>query len=152
MGAMDMFFSKMRLSQEEEFDEEEFYDDEEIEEEAKDPKAIRKFTRVDSEDKKNNKVTPLNRKRSNIAGMEVYGVKPKNIEDAREITQTLLENKTVVVNLEGLSVAEATRILDFAVGSAYALDASLQKISSAIYIIAPESVDISGAFQDILNN
>lgn len=150
MGAVDNFFSKLRISSESEFDEEEYYEDEEP---VEDPKAIRKVAKLESDEesgKKVSKVTSLNRKRSNIGGMEVYGVKPKNIEDAKEITQTLLENKTVVINLEGISSNNAERILDFAAGSAYALNASFQRISSAIYIIAPETVDISGAFQDII--
>lgn len=151
MGAMDSFFSRIGLNTANEYDEEDYYEEEE---QVEDPKAIRKLAKVESEDdssKKNNKVTSLNRKRTNIGGMEVYGVKPKDIDDAREITQTLLENKIVLINLEGVSSGNAERILDFAAGSAYALNASFQKISSAIYIVAPETVEITGAFQDIIN-
>ena len=151
MGAMDSFFSRIGLNTANEYDEEDYYEEEE---QVEDPKAIRKLAKVESEDdssKKNTKVTSLNRKRTSIGGMEVYGVKPKDIDDAREITQTLLENKIVLINLEGVSSGNAERILDFAAGSAYALNASFQKISSAIYIVAPETVEITGAFQDIIN-
>ncbi|MFI3214181.1 MAG: cell division protein SepF [Eubacteriales bacterium] len=85
------------------------------------------------------------------SGMEVCVIRPTSIEDAREITLTLLENRTVVLNLEGLDVEIAQRIIDFASGSCYAIEGTLQKISHYIFIITPSSVGISGDFQEILN-
>lgn len=78
-------------------------------------------------------------------------IKPHTMEDAREITETLLANCTVVLNMEGLEVDIAQRIIDFASGSCYAVNGNLQKISSFIFIITPSTVDISGDFQQILN-
>ena len=83
--------------------------------------------------------------------MEVCVIKPTSVEDAREITETLLKNKTVILNLEGLEVEIAQRIIDFTSGSCYAIYGNLQKISHYIFIITPASVDISGDFQSILN-
>ena len=81
--------------------------------------------------------------------MEVCVIKPTSVEDAREITETLLANRTVVLNLEGLDVDVAQRIIDFTSGSCFAISGNLQKISHYIFIITPASVDISGDFQDI---
>ena len=92
---------------------------------------------------------PSTRKLSNGNGMEVCVIKPTTIEDAREITETLLANRTVVLNLEGLDVDIAQRIIDFTSGSCFAISGNLQKISHYIFIITPASVDISGDFQDI---
>ena len=88
-------------------------------------------------------------RRLNSAGMEVCVIKPTSIEEAREITETLLDNRTVILNLEGLDVEIAQRIIDFTSGSCYAIHGNLQKISQYIFIITPASVDISGDFQDI---
>ena len=81
----------------------------------------------------------------------VYKTKTKTyqqaIEDEREITDFLLEGRTVVLNVEGLAVDIAQRIIDFVSGSCYAMDGNLQKISNYIFIITPASVDISGDFQ-----
>jgi cell division inhibitor SepF len=101
------------------------------------------------------KVTPMRqnvaRKMSAGAGMEVCVIKPTSVEDAREITETLLANRTVVLNLEGLDVDVAQRIIDFTSGSCFAISGNLQKISHYIFIITPASVDISGDFQEIMN-
>ncbi len=82
-------------------------------------------------------------------GMEVCVIKPSTVEDARVITETLLANRTVVLNLEGIDVDVAQRIIDFTSGSCFAIGGNLQKISHYIFIITPASVDISGDFQDI---
>ena len=83
--------------------------------------------------------------------MSVCVVKPRNMEDAREITETLLANCTVVLNMEGLDLDLAQRIIDFTSGSCYAISGNLQKVSNYIFIITPASVDVSGDFQDLLN-
>ena len=97
------------------------------------------------------KVTPVRKKALSSAGMEVCVIKPTSVEDAREITETLLANRTVVLNLEGLDVDIAQRIIDFTSGSCFAISGNLQKISRYIFIITPASVDISGDFQNILS-
>jgi cell division inhibitor SepF len=99
--------------------------------------------------KSSSKIAPMRPKRG--SGMEVCVIKPKSMEDAREITETLLEECTVVLNMEGLDLDVAQRIIDFSSGSCYAMHGNLQKISNYIFIITPESVDISGDFQEILS-
>ena len=85
------------------------------------------------------------------ANQEVCIFKPSSIEDSREITETLLQGKAVVINFEGLHVEISQRIIDFISGSCYALDGNLQKISNYIFIATPDSVDISGDFQELVN-
>ena len=100
--------------------------------------------------KTSSKVSPIRPRKATSPGMEVCVIKPHTMEDAREITETLLANCTVVLNMEGLDLEVAQRIIDFASGSCYAIDGNLQKISNYIFIITPASVDISGDFQEIL--
>ena len=83
--------------------------------------------------------------------MEVCVVKPTSVDDSREITETLLAGRTVILNLEGMDLEIAERIIDFTSGSAFAIDGNLQKISSYIFLVTPANVDISGDMQDLLN-
>lgn len=100
-----------------------------------------------------NKVAPMKTRRtSNMnlgSGLEVCVIKPVSIDEARTVTETLLQNRAVVLNLEGLDVEIAQRIIDFTSGSCYAINGNLQKISNYIFIITPQTVEISGDFQDI---
>ena len=158
MGVMDKFLNYMKLNDEDEYDEyDDYYDDDDDIIEEKPKKMVVSKEPEPAEDmpvvKKNvTKVTPIRQqKRMSGNGMEVCVIKPSTVEDAREITETLLANRTVVLNLEGLDVDIAQRIIDFTSGSCFAIGGNLQKISHYIFIITPASVDISGDFQDILN-
>lgn len=98
---------------------------------------------------KKSKITPL--KRKGTANMEVNVIRPSSMEDTKDIADTLLESCTVVLNLEGLDVDTAQRIIDFTCGACYSLGGSLQKISTYIFILTPADVDISGDVQSILS-
>lgn len=159
MGVMDKFLNYMKLNE----DEDGYYDDDYYDDDMEDAPAPKKTGAAKDNDDlldekparkpSTGKVTqmrqPATRKISGGAGMEVCVIKPTTIEDAREITETLLANRTVVLNLEGLDVDIAQRIIDFTSGSCFAISGNLQKISHYIFIITPASVDISGDFQDI---
>lgn len=154
MGMMDKFLNYMKLNEDDEYDEEYEEDFEPVEKTKK--SALKEYTYDEEEEEKPKrssvKVTPMRPvKKSSGNGMEVCVIKPTSIEDAREITETLLANRTVVLNLEGLDVDIAQRIIDFTSGSTFAISGNLQKISHYIFIVTPASVDISGDFQEILN-
>ncbi len=160
MGVMDKFLNYMKLNDEEDEDymDDEYLDDEEDEAPAPRRASKLKTVKEDPEEEKparrapQPKVTPIRQstvKKMPGSGMEVCVIKPNSVEDAREITETLLANRTVVLNLEGLDVDIAQRIIDFTSGSCFAIGGNLQKISHYIFIITPASVDISGDFQDI---
>ena len=83
--------------------------------------------------------------------MEVCVIKPSSMEDTREIADTLVDNSTVILNLEGIDVELAQRIIDFTSGSTYSMNGNLQKISNYIFIATPQSVELSGDFQDLLS-
>lgn len=158
MGLFDKFMDVMRLSPD---DEDDYYDDyyEEEDDEpvrkkpAKKEKAEERAPEEEKRTKSNSKITPMRSpKRTAGSNMAVCVIKPTNFDDSREITDTLLSNRTVVLNVEGLDVDIAQRIIDFTSGSCYAMNGNLQKISNYIFIITPEAVDISGDFQNILDS
>lgn len=161
MGVMDKFLNYMKLNDEDD----DYYDDDYLDEDDEDvapaprkpAKAVKEpepdptYTERPARKTVQPKVTPIrqNVRRVPGNGMEVCVIKPSTVEDAREITETLLANRTVVLNLEGLDVDVAQRIIDFTSGSCFAISGNLQKISHYIFIITPASVDISGDFQDL---
>ena len=113
---------------------EDFYEYEDEEDEPAKPRFLSR-----------NKVVPMKQR----TGMEVSMVKPTSIEDAKEICDYLLAGKAVVLNMEGLHTEVAQRIIDFTSGATYSMNGNLQKISNYIFIATPESVELSGDFQDL---
>jgi len=154
---MDKFLSSIKFG-DDDMDDDDF-DDYDDEEEIEEPIRKRSSAKADNDyeeekpkSKPASKVTPLKQvRKTGTNGMEVCVIKPTSVDDAREITETLLQNRTVVLNLEGLDVDIAQRIIDFTSGSCFAIGGNLQKISHFILIITPPSVDISGDFQQILS-
>lgn len=163
---MNKFLDFMHLNDYEDYDDED-YDEGGYEEETA-PKPVKKSSLkkepeyLDDEDyeepdKKVSRFKPVKSKvipmhtGSKAGGMEVCVIKPSTVEDGREISDTLLSGRAVILNLEGLQVSIAQRIIDFTSGACYSINGNLQKVSNYIFIITPESVDISGDFQDLLS-
>lgn len=153
MSLMDTFINAMKIDNNDEnaYDDDEYFDEEDVIEDRQSSGP----SRTDEAPEKKPAISRItqNRQPKKItgSGMEVCVIKPTSVEDAREITETLLANRTVVLNMEGLDVEIAQRIIDFTSGSCYAINGNLQKISHYIFIITPASVDISGDFQEILS-
>lgn len=156
MSFLSKLMSSMRLSGGE--DEDDYYldDDDSFEEEEPKKGFFSKRTEeedydddVDSKPRflggRNAKVVPMKR------GMEVTMIKPTSMEDSREVCDYLLAGKAVVLNLEGIHMEVAQRIIDFTSGATYSIGGNLQKISNYIFIATPQSVELSGDFQDLLS-
>ena len=150
MGLMDSFLTAMNLGDGEA--EDEYLD--EPDEVGEAPRVVKKSSSdSDSEEPaRRSVVKPPMRPKKSGNGMEVCVIKPTTYDEVPEITNTLLANRTVILNVEGLDVALAQRIIDYTTGSCYAIGGNLQKISHYIFIITPASVDISGDFQGILSD
>lgn len=108
------------------------------------PKPRKRFGAAAPDKNESSSVSRQVKKQYSEAGMEVCIIKPTSVNDAREVTDTLLANSTVVLNLEGLDVEIAQRIIDFTSGSCYAVHGNVMKISHYIFVITPANVDVSG--------
>ncbi len=181
MGLFKKFMDYMSLN-DDDYEDDDFYDDYEDEDEyeekpssknkmsmslLKKPKDTQKDEDLDSVDyssKKNfqskfsstgsstlSKVTPM-RHSGTGKDMKVCVIKPTAVEDGREICETLIANKTIIINLEGLDIEIAQRIIDFTSGAAFAVEGNLQKISNYILLITPANIEISGDLEGLLSS
>lgn len=116
-------------------------DDDEDEDETPKPRFM-----GSSRSSSSNKVVPMRNR-----GMEVTMVRPTSMEDSKEICDYLLSGKAVLLNMEGIHTEIAQRIIDFTSGSTYSMRGNLKKISNYIFIVTPESVELSGDFQEFLS-
>ena len=73
-------------------------------------------------------------------------MKPTRFDDSQDICDMLVDERATVVNLEGIDLALAQRIMDFISGAVYALNGKIHQISNLIFIVSPENVDISGDY------
>ena len=105
-----------------------------------------------TEEKENNMVngfSAITNKKNKVVGMpgmqqvKVIISQPSTFEQSEEICEHLKEKKSIIVNLEYVNKDVARRIVDFISGAVHALDWHIQKVSNAIFLIAPVNYEIA---------
>lgn len=84
--------------------------------------------------------------------LKVIVMQPENFEDAQEICDYLKEKKPTVINLENVEKENAQRVIDFLSGAVYALEGTIQKVASGIFIVAPHNIDVMNDLDDGIKN
>lgn len=80
--------------------------------------------------------------------MSVLVYRPSSFEDTQKIIDNVKAQRPVIVNLDALDVDEAQRSLDFISGASYALNGTVFKVASSIFVLAPYNIDITGNIQN----
>ncbi len=121
------------------------FDEDKFESDYSEVKRERTVTRNERGTNASNRVVPL-RSSSASRVLEVSIMKPTRFDDSQDICDMLVDERATVVNLEGIDLALAQRIMDFISGAVYSLNGKIHQISNLIFIISPENVDISGDY------
>lgn len=99
----------------------------------------------------NTKLVSFNN-RNQGGSQQVFVIKPDEFDDAQMIIDHLKGGQAIVINMEGMELSTAQRIIDFIAGACYSLDGSLQAISGNIFIAAPADIYVSGDLREELLN
>lgn len=168
---MSKFMDFLKLSDpEEDWDDDDLFDEEEEDEDFSLPKRKPKEKPSKSYyDEDEDDYTPKNTRsrqskasnpsklvsinsRNNNRRSQVFVIKPQDISQAQTVTSYLKEGHLVVINMEGIEIHTAQRIIDFIGGACDALDGSIQGISNNIFIAAPSNVAVTGDLRDEILN
>ncbi len=118
-------------------------DEEEIVDEPQQPQ----HSRVHAVEPKGT-VTPLRPKAVHqpAAGglTEILTVHPKQYRDAQVIAENFREGIPVIINLSQMSDADARRLIDFASGLSLGLYGRIERVTSKVFLLSPEHVEVSG--------
>lgn len=98
--------------------------------------------------KKERKPRPQPRERLvNFGGSETQVIlfNPKSFDEAGELMNHLLANRSVVMTLEGIDNDMARRFLDFLSGITFALQGKITPVSAKTYFVTPHNVDLLGS-------
>ena len=69
--------------------------------------------------------------------MEPHTVRPRRFDQAQEVADKFKDGQPVIMNLEGTEREIARRLIDFASGLCYALDGSMEKVATGVYLLKP---------------
>ncbi|WP_394937460.1 cell division protein SepF [uncultured Ilumatobacter sp.] len=69
--------------------------------------------------------------------MEPHTVRPRRFDQAQEVADKFKDGQPVIMNLEGTDRSVARRLIDFASGICYAMDGSMEKVATGVYLLKP---------------
>lgn len=75
--------------------------------------------------------------------MRMVVAEPKGFEEAQAMTDHLKQKRPVIVNLESMDKDAAQRFIHFLSGAIYALDGSMQRVGSGIFLFVPSNVEVT---------
>ena len=70
-------------------------------------------------------------------------ITPKTYDDAREITEFLMNGNTVLLNMDGISREIAMRVIDYLKGAIQVTGGMMTKVGKTTLVVAPKNVDVS---------
>jgi cell division inhibitor SepF len=89
--------------------------------------------------------------KSNMNG-EVYVIQPKDIEDTDTIVDNLLDGYVIIINLEGVEISTAQRIVDFVGGATKAIDGSIVPVTGNIFVATAQKDSVTGDIREEIAN
>lgn len=93
---------------------------------------------------RDNLMTNNNNNVKSMIKSKITTVRPKNFDDdAKVIADCLREEVPVIINLEDTNPEHARRIIDFALGTTYAIDGDVQQVSEYVFVCTPKTVMVT---------
>jgi cell division inhibitor SepF len=75
-------------------------------------------------------------------GIQIAVVRPRNFRDAATVGEYFRQEIPVIINLEDMDNADATRVIDFVSGLILGLRGDIERISRRTFLIIPVGVTI----------
>jgi len=69
-------------------------------------------------------------------------VHPRSYNDARRIGEDFRDGVPVIMNLGEMDDSDAKRIIDFSAGLVFGLHGTIERVTSKVFLLSPESVDV----------
>jgi cell division inhibitor SepF len=80
---------------------------------------------------------------------EPHTIKPRRFDSAQEIADKFKDGQPVIMNLEGTEREVSRRLIDFASGLCYALNGTMEKVASGVYLLKPVPPRSAGYGDDL---
>lgn len=75
---------------------------------------------------------------------KIIVVEPRVYSEVKEIADLLLANQAVILNFNRIEKNEAKKIVDFLMGTIYAIEGDMQRVGNEIFLCTPKNVEIDG--------
>lgn len=75
---------------------------------------------------------------------EIFTMRPTAYSDATVIAENFREGVPVIMNLSGMAEGDAKRLIDFASGLTLGLHGRIERVTSKVFLLTPEHIEIAG--------
>ena len=70
-------------------------------------------------------------------------IHPRTYNEAKTIGESFREGVPVIMNLSDMGDSDAKRLVDFAAGLVFGLHGSIERVTSKVFLLSPEHVEVS---------
>ena len=70
-------------------------------------------------------------------------IHPRTYNEAKVIGENFREGIPVIMNLTDMDDADAKRLVDFAAGLVFGLHGSIERVTSKVFLLSPETVEVN---------
>ncbi|MFO8069096.1 MAG: cell division protein SepF [Alkalibacterium sp.] len=79
-------------------------------------------------------------------------VEPRLYSEVQSIADVLLNNQSVILNFRRMEKEQAKQMIDFLMGTTYAIKGDIQRLGEEIFICTPQSFEVDGTELQALKN
>jgi cell division inhibitor SepF len=72
----------------------------------------------------------------------IVTVHPSTYNEARVIGEAFREGTPVIMNLTGMSEADAKRMVDFSAGLVFGLRGAIERVTNRVFLLSPATVEV----------
>jgi cell division inhibitor SepF len=74
---------------------------------------------------------------------EIITLEPQTYADGKEVAAHYRQGVPVIVNIGGMSEADAKRMLDFMLGLKEALEGQIRRVTPKVFLLSPSHVEVN---------
>ncbi|MEC6747619.1 cell division protein SepF [Marinilactibacillus sp. XAAS-LB27] len=79
-------------------------------------------------------------------------MEPRTYSEVQSVADILLNNQSVILNFRRMEKDQAKKVIDFLMGTTYAIKGDIERIGDEIFVCTPNSVELDGAELQALKN
>lgn len=130
-------------------DEEYSEPEEKINEQLEDEKVERNYHKeqmkpVNKNKERGGNIVAINQKQA-MKKPRITIIEPRLYSEVHKLSDSLLKNRSVIINFRRMDKEQAKKMLDFLMGVTYAINGDIQRLGEEIFICTPQSVEVDGS-------
>lgn len=99
----------------------------------------------------NQNIVAMNQQQS-MKKPRIKVVEPRLYSEVQSIADILLNNQSVILNFRRMEKEQAKKMIDFLMGTTYAIKGDIQRLGEEIFICTPQSFEVDGSNLQALKN